>query len=449
VLTGIVVAIVSAAATALFDRMKLPRGVPVRTFALVIGAAGLGFAIGIVLVSLLRDWGSIGNSRPSLTIYSSLAHRRANGEPNQRTDDMEQAIRLALRESDNKAGKFTIKYVALDSTDKTGAFLPQQIKKNAETAARNDKTAVYIGDFSSSASIESIPILSRDGVPQIAPTSTRVGLTVGDSLSDIDEPERYYRGGLRNFVRVIPNDDVQAAALGALMRQDRCGKLATVYDGSDYSQGLSVLMRLIGPPRSFSEDVRPRERNTRYEELAAEAKSRGVDCFLYMGADNPNTFGIFDAFAHALPKARLYGTDGVSASSLTESDGNLGEFADRVKLMTPPRDLNRDNEFRRKFARAYDGAFPDSYAIYGYEATRLALDAIKASGSGKQADILEQLASGKDRDSPLGTYSIDSSGDTSLVDYDVLTFHVGKRPLRRAVKPDALKASLELLRSRK
>jgi branched-chain amino acid transport system substrate-binding protein len=362
---------------------------------------------------------------------------------------MEQGIRLALRENDNKAGKFTIKYVALDSTDDAGAFLPQKIRANAETAVGNDETAVYIGDFSSSASIESIPILSKAGVPQISPASTRVGLTVGDSLSDVDEPERYYRGGSHNFVRVIPNDDVQAAALGALMRKDRCDKVATIYDGQDYSQGLSVLMRLIGQRRSFSQDVRPKERPKRYEALAEEAARRGANCFLYMGADNQNTFGIFEAFARALPGARLYGTDGVSEASLTDVGGNLGEFANRVKLMVPPRNRDRDGGFRREFARAYDGAFPDPYAIYGYEAAKLALDAIKASGSGTRADILEQLKSTKLRDSPLGTYSIDSSGDTTLADYDVLTFAGGESHLEQAVTPDALQASLDHLDRRK
>lgn len=56
-------------------------------------------------------------------------------------------------------------------------------------------------------------------------------------------------------MRVIPNDDVQAAALNALMRRDRCDNVATVYDGHDYSQGLAALMRLFPRPRrSFNDD---------------------------------------------------------------------------------------------------------------------------------------------------------------------------------------------------
>jgi branched-chain amino acid transport system substrate-binding protein len=362
---------------------------------------------------------------------------------------VEQGIRLALSDSDQKAEKFTIKYVPLDATDETGAFLPNKIQENARIAAHDDKTAVFIGDFSSSASIESIPILSGAGVPQISPASTRVGLTVGDALSDTNEPDQYYRGA-HNFVRIIPNDDVQAAALGSLMKHDGCHDVAVIYDGGDYSQGLSVLMSLIGRPhRVFSEDVRPNERSVRYTGLARKAKARGADCFLYMGDDNPNTFGIYQAFASKLRGAKLYGTDGVSESSLTDENGIAGTFAPHVRLMVPPRDLSRYTGFRQQFRSAYNGVTPDPYAVYGYEAMRLALDAIRASGSGTRADILAQLRSPKQRDSLLGSYAIDGSGDTNLIDYDVSRFENGERGLHRAVEQGTLKKNVEVLRRRK
>jgi branched-chain amino acid transport system substrate-binding protein len=43
---------------------------------------------------------------------------------------------------------------------------------------------------------------------------------------------------------------------------------------------------------------------------------------------------------------------------------------------------------------------------------RLALDAIERSGTGEKADVLEALFATKDRQSALGTYSIDENGDT-------------------------------------
>ena len=47
----------------------------------------------------------------------------------------------------------------------------------------------------------------------------------------------------------------------------------------------------------------------------------------------------------------------------------------------------------------------------------LVLDAIKRSGDRRQGRRPEALFATKDRESVLGTYSIDQNGDTTLTDY--------------------------------
>ena len=410
-----------------------------------VGAA-IGFTFGLA-VKLAID------REPSLTIYSSLPEQAPGGARSKRTSDMEKAIALALNEADGHAGDYRIEYVPLDAADEHGLVTAQTVQANARRAAQDGDTAVYIGDFSSSASIESIPILSEGKVPQISPVSTRVGLTVHDAFTDTDEPDKYYRADYRNFVRIIPNDDVQAAALASLMKREGCRKLATIYDGRDYSQGLAVLMTLFErPKRTFREDIRPNEGSRRYTQLARSAAKRGSDCFLYIGDDNPNTFDIFRVFAGALPGAKLYGTDSVSEASLQDPEsGELASFAGDVRLLVPPRDLVLNRGFQQSFANEYpDSKSPDPYAIYAYEAMKLALDAVKQSKNATREEILQQLRSVTRRVSPLGTYSIDpSTGDTRLVDYDVFRFKDGARSLRRAVPLADLVRSTRALRNRK
>jgi hypothetical protein len=70
----------------------------------------------------------------------------------------------------------------------------------------------------------------------------------------------------------------------------------------------------------------------------------------------------------------------------------------------------------RQLLRRYRGRFgapPDPYALYGYEALDLALDAVDAAGPDKTAVIRWLLRSANDRDSPLGRYSINRYGDTT------------------------------------
>ena len=74
--------------------------------ALAISAA-LGFT-----AALLLDCGDGG---PTKTIYSSLPAQDPGGARSKRTGDMEKAIRLALKETDGKAGDFSIEYKPLNS----------------------------------------------------------------------------------------------------------------------------------------------------------------------------------------------------------------------------------------------------------------------------------------------------------------------------------------------
>lgn len=385
---------------------------------------------------------------PSRTIYSSLPQRMPGGARDKQTADMERAIKLALEEADGKAGKFKVEYEALDASNDDGEFESERVRANARRAAGDSDTAVYIGDRTSGASIESIPILSRASVPQISPASTRVGLTIEDPTGDADEPRKYYPAGYRNFVRVIPNDNVQAAALVALMKRDGCKRVAMINDGGDYGAGLSNNQTVFErPKRVFRQSVRPNAAAAIYDALARQAKVKQADCFQYAGSSNPNTVAIFRAFAEAVPGIRLYATDGVSESSFTDTgDASCVD----LNLMVPPRDLDAYPGFLDRFTAAHpEIKDPDPYAIYAYEAMRLALDAIERSPNGKPDKILERLRETMDRPSLLGTYSIDDDGDTTLVDYDVERIRAC-RPAdpRRAVSKDELQKTLRVLKQR-
>src|SRR5262249_54241562 len=73
----------------------------------------------------------------------------------------------------------------------------------------------------------------------------------------------------------------------------------------------------------------------------------------------------------------------------------------------------------QKFVREYRKAFgkqPNPYAAYGYTAMAMVLDAIQRAG--KKADQRKEVTSAmvatKDFDSPVGRFSIDPNGDTTL-----------------------------------
>jgi branched-chain amino acid transport system substrate-binding protein len=76
-------------------------------------------------------------------------------------------------------------------------------------------------------------------------------------------------------------------------------------------------------------------------------------------------------------------------------------------------------DFLKAYKAKYGNANPDPYSIYGYAAMQLALHAISAAGAGgdNKADVVKSLFATKDYKSVLGTFSINSDGDTTIKTY--------------------------------
>ncbi len=73
-------------------------------------------------------------------------------------------------------------------------------------------------------------------------------------------------------------------------------------------------------------------------------------------------------------------------------------------------------DYRRRF-----GGEAGAYALYGYEAMSVVLDAIRAAGprGNDRQPVIEQVFANRARDSVLGRYSIQPDGETTLTRYGV------------------------------
>jgi branched-chain amino acid transport system substrate-binding protein len=388
------------------------------------------------------DTGSEGGAK-TLTVYSSLP---LQGAQRPQTTDMVKGIELALEQAGNKAGDFTVQYESLDdSTAQAGAWTPEATQANARRAAQDDSTALYIGEFNSGASAVSIPILNEAGVPQISPANTAVGLTSDEPGADAGEPDKYYPSGQRTYTRIVPKDTIQGAALATLMQEDGCTKVFMANDKEVYGAGLARNIQGaaegVGLEIVANEEIDKNAPN--YRSLADRAAGEGIDCFVFSGITANNAVQLYKDFEAAIPDAKLYGPDGVAEAGF--ADPKEGGIPDNVaaKVKTTVATLSPDEyppegqEFFDAFREKYNEPNPNPYAIYGYEAMRLALDSIERSGTGEKADILSALFDTTDRESVLGTYSIDENGDTTLTDYGVYTIEGGELTFDRTIQAEA------------
>ena len=384
-----------------------------------------------------------GGGGQELTVYSSLP---LQGAARVQAVATVNGAKLALEQAGGKVGNFRVKYVSLDdSTAQAGQWDPGQTAANARKAAQDKSTIAYIGEFNSGASAVSIPILNEAGIAQISPGNTAVGLTSDDPGAEKGEPDKYYPTGKRTYARILPKDTYQGAAIATLMKEEGCRAGYVLNDKEVYGAGLARNVQLaaekIGVEIEGNDGIDKTAPN--YRSLASRIKDTRADCFVFSGITANNAVQVFKDMAAALPEAPLIGPEGVGETGFFDpKEGGLPEEVAKRVLITIPGVAPEEyppagKKFLKDYTAKYGEKNPDRYAVYGYEAMSLILDAIKRAGEkgNDRAAVVEQIFATKDRKGVFGTYGIDPNGDITLTPYGVYGIEDGELVFKRSVEP--------------
>jgi branched-chain amino acid transport system substrate-binding protein len=382
------------------------------------------------------------NGTSTVNVYSSLP---LQGGQRLQTTAMVDGIKLALEQAGGKAGRLKVTYTSLDdSTAQAGNWTPEATAANARRVAQDDAAIAYIGEFNSGASAISIPILNEIPIAQISPSNTAVGLTSDEPGADEGEPEKYYPSGERHYLRIVPKDTVQGAALATLMSEDGCGNVYILNDKEVYGAGLArnieSAAEQMGVEVLANEGIDPKAPNFRSQ--AATMASEDTECFVFAGVTPNGAVQLYKDVAAAVPDAKLYGPDGVSNPEFFDAqEGGLpADVAAKVKVtvatLSPEEYPPDGQEFFDRFREMYDVEAVDPYAIYGYEAMRLVLDTCEQLGPdcADREAMIDALYNTKGRESVLGTYDIDENGDTTITDYGVYKVEGGGLVFDQTIK---------------
>jgi branched-chain amino acid transport system substrate-binding protein len=379
-------------------------------------------------------------SGTSLTIYASVPLQGASGSQGKA---IENGAGLALDQVGGKVGKYTIKYTRLDdSLASTGAADEGKAAQNARQAVSSKDTIGYIGEYNSGISKVTIPILNKAGIAQVSPANTYVGLTTNEPGSEAGEPNKYYPAQTRTYARIVPKDTIQAAALVSAAKQAGCQSAAVWNSKTTYSAGLARNVQMDGPKQGLkiesNDGIDPKAAN--YRSLAAKIKA---DCFIYTGEIESNGVQAVKDAANVPSVKSLFAGDGMCLNDTANpKKGIPANIASRFKCTIATLDPKsfgpEGKKFFKDYSAKYKVASPDPYAIYGYEAMALFLDAIKRAEA-KSPDltrkaVVDAIFSTKNRKSVLGTYSIDKNGDTSLTDYGLYKISGGKLTFDKVIK---------------
>jgi branched-chain amino acid transport system substrate-binding protein len=374
------------------------------------------------------DEGTKANAGGTLTIYSSFP---LQGDSRAQSEAMVNGVTMALQESHGRAGMFRVRYVSLDdSTASAGKWDPGQTSANARRAAQDKSAIVYLGESNSGATAVSLPILNQGGLLQISPDNTYVGLT-RSAGADKGEPDKYYPTGKRTYGRVMPPDNVDASAQVTYQKEQGCTKLYLLNDKEVYGKGVADLVASAASAQGIkvlaNEGLDIKAAN--YRTVAAKIKAAGADCMFYGATTANKTVQLWIDVNGTDPDLKLFGPAGMADTAFTSKIPASAQS--KTYLTTPTIDPKLYPPAGRAFFRRYKdkyGKEPETYAIYGYEAMKVALLAITNAGdkgNDRQA-VIDAFFKIKGRDSVLGKYSIDANGDTTLSSYGGNTVKDGR-----------------------
>ena len=111
---------------------------------------------------------------------------------------------------------------------------------------------------------------------------------------------------------------------------------------------------------------------------------------------------------------KFMGPDGIYEQAFISDAGDAAEGAYiTFGGVAPSKLAGKGAEWYAKYKRRFD-AEPEAYAGYGYEAMKVALDAIQRAGAKDRAAIRDAVFATKDYDGALGKWRFDANGDTTL-----------------------------------
>lgn len=250
---------------------------------------------------------------PLLVVSDFPRHFRPNGKAE--IPAAEAGIRWVFESRGYRAGRHRVAYQSCDnSTRELGTSDFERCVADARAFAAAPSVVGVIGPYHSDCARIALPVLNAAGpVAAIGPLTTYVGLTRSGPGVAVDEPERSYPTGVRNFVRLVGPDDAQGAALATLARQLQARHVYVLHDGQAYGDALArYFQRAAAALRVRIAGVATWDpRTRRYARLAETIATTGADAVVLMGCQCDNGHRLLTDLRARLPgRVSLLASDG-------------------------------------------------------------------------------------------------------------------------------------------
>ena len=334
--------------------------------------------------------GKVTATGKTLRIYLSAPASLAS---DRRAEDVLDAERLAFSQTGASTGSYTLELRTVQSNKPSD---------NGRAAISDASAVAYLGEVPPGTSGDSAGITNAEDLLQVSPTDTALELTTATPAVP-GAPNRYFESLKtygKTFARVVPNTAREAKAQVLQMRSLRVKHLYVADDGSSYGKAISFALR-----------------GAAAASLQIVSAPSGADAVFYGASSQARATTFFNQTAQATPNAKLFGSSALASSTFLRA---LSPRAARNTFLSLPGiDPKASSLARRSFSVPFQRQYhrvPSPQAIFGYEAMAAVLAVLREDGgvANDRSKVARDFFAIRNRQSVLGTYSLNANGDTSL-----------------------------------
>ena len=313
---------------------------------------------------------------------------------------LERAVRMAVEDEARETGLTPPEIIVLD--DKADPFEAASVARRA-----TDDPSVFavIGHMTSGCAIEASRVYAQAPLAMITPSATATSLTLQQ-----DRPDW---GGDRVVFRLPPSDGVQGEyAAEYAVKRLALKRFVLIHDRTPYGLGFA---------ESFRGALERKGATTlRFEPVSRGDKEFGAVVASVKAARPEAIFfgGLYTEAGLLIKELRAAGWTGVFMSGDGAKNPDLFEVAgsavDGAYFSVggvPVEALPSASDFVARYQKLYAGAALHTFDHYGYEAARVALQALRKADGPDRRKVLEAVRSGTRR-GMVGDIAFDAKGDT-------------------------------------
>ena len=243
--------------------------------------------------------------------------------------------RQALADARGRAGRYDVRLISLSASKPgSGNWDPGQVAENADAAAKDPRAIAYLGELNLGASAVSVPVTNKAGILQVSPADGLASLTEAPPRSAAG-PERYFPTGRRSFLRLVPDDLVEAHLIVDRLVALGVERPALIVGTGVYARELAAEVaadaRDAGIAPVAAKDLRddPDTVLKAPGELADAPPDAQPDGVVLALARDRYTAQLLAGLRRELPQARLITGDGVLVAQPLRARGGVGARAAR------------------------------------------------------------------------------------------------------------------------